>query len=129
MSTDKKASILDFLNRLVQRQQPEKELTIIPSSIRRFMDIFGFYNWPYNKGKWGYTKEARLDRRAAMQIWEAALQKSITPSVKPEDQLRFLLFTLGCLQTLREESEDTRREIKLGDNLFSDPVDQSSVES
>ena len=114
-----------ILNRLLETQK--KKPTRIPRSMEEVIEFLEFTNWPYNLDKDCYRKDINIDRSAAKQIWEAALQKSITASVKPENQLHFLILTLWCLQAL-EFPEGTVRQIKLGDFLLLDSADQSPVE-
>lgn len=105
-----------------------RKLTQLPMSREQVIEFLGFSNWPYNLDKQMGKIDVELDPRAANQIWQAALNKSITPSIKPGEQLRFLITTLWCLQTL-EMSEGTGRKIKLGDFLFCQACDQCSVKS
>lgn len=104
------------------------KLTQLPMSREQVIEFLGFSNWPYNLDKKTGFIDVEIESRAANQIWQAALNKSITPSIKPEEQLRFLITTLWCLQTL-EMSEGTGRKIKLGDFLFCQTCDQLSVKS
>lgn len=105
-----------------------RKLTQLPMSREQLIEFLGFSNWPYNLDKQMGKIDVELDPRAANEIWAAALNKSITPSIKPEEQLRFLITTLWCLQTL-EMSEGTGRKIKLEDFLFCQTCGQLSVKS
>lgn len=109
-------------------EKATRKLTQLPMSREQVIEFLGFSNWPYNLDKQMGKIDVELDHRAANQIWQAALNKSITPSIKSEEQLRFLITTLWCLQTL-EVSEGIGRKIKLGDFLFCQACDQCSVKS
>lgn len=110
------------------KSKATRKLTQLPMSREQVIEFLGFSNWPYNLDEQMGKIDVELDHRAANQIWAAVLNKSITPSIKPEEQIRFLITTLWCLQTL-EMSEGTGRKIKLGDFLFCQACDQCSVKS
>ena len=114
-----------FLRNLIETQ---RKLTAIPMSVEQVIEFLGFSGWPCNFDEKLYKKDIGIDGRAAKQIWDAVLQKSITASVKSENQLHFLILGLWCLQVL-QEPEGTGRKLKLGDFLFRDSADQSAVES
>lgn len=67
------------------------KLTQLPMSREQVIEFLGFSNWPYNLDEQMGKIDVELDPRAANQIWQAALNKSITPSIKPEEQIRFLI--------------------------------------
>lgn len=122
--TRNQSDISSFLNRLTEMQRKPIKM---PMSMEAVIEFLGFSNWPFNFDKKDYRKDIKLDVRVAKQIWESAIQKSVTDSVKPDNYLRFLILTLWCLQVL-QETEGSGREVEMGDFLFLDSENQLPID-